>query len=89
VDATRFLTAGFEIIPALATRTETTAPGSMELSWPAASTNWNLQESPNMQAGSWQDSTRGITNRGSLNTVAIPATQGSRFFRLSRPSLQP
>ncbi len=85
VNVTRVLTAGFEIIPALTTAREVTAPGMMELSWPAASTNWNLQESPNMQAGSWQNSARGITNRGSLNTTAIPMTQGKRFFRLARP----
>jgi hypothetical protein len=89
VNATRILTAGFELIPALATAQEPTAPGIMELSWPAASTSWILQESPNMQAGSWQDSTRDITNHGSLNSVSVPTIQGSRFFRLARPSLQP
>ena len=85
MDATRVLTAGFEIIPALASARESSTPGMMDLSWPAASTNWILQESPDMQPGNWQHSTRVITNRGSRNTVAVPTIEGCRFFRLVRP----
>jgi hypothetical protein len=57
------------------------APGFALLSWtPATGTNWVLQESPSLTAGTWTNSPSGWTN-----PVTVPATLPTRFYRLFRP----
>lgn len=54
-------------------------------SWPAGSTGWVLQESPDLSPGSWVNSTRPITTANGQNQVTVPSSEGGCFFRLVKP----
>lgn len=79
----RVLVANFIAQPGLASTMA--VPGVVTVSWPAGAIGWVLQESPDLSAGSWADSTRPVTVVGSLKQVNIPQTNGGGFFRLIYP----
>ncbi len=81
--ASRVLMANFIAQPSLISALGT--GGVVTISWPVAASDWVLQESPNLGAGSWVDSTRPVTVVGSLKQVNISMTTGKGFFRLIRP----
>jgi len=60
------------------------AGGIITISWPAAASDWVLQESPDLSSGSWVNSTRPVTVVGNLNQVNVSPTAGDGFFRLIR-----
>lgn len=82
-DASHILVANFIAQPALAATVTTS--GVMTLSWPAGASGWVLQESPDLSAGSWIDSTRPVTAVGSRRQVTVSPLSGNRYFRLVRP----
>jgi hypothetical protein len=53
------------------------APGFALISWTPASTNWVLQERLSLNAGAWTNSPSGPTN-----SVTVPATVPTKFYRL-------
>ncbi len=61
------------------------APDEIQLSWPASAAGWTLEESPDLAAGSWTLSGRAVTTVGGAHQVAIPTTEGCRFFHLREP----
>lgn len=61
------------------------APDEIQLSWPESAAGWTLEESPDLSAGSWTQSSRAVTTVGGTNQVVIPTTEGRRFFRLREP----
>ncbi|MEY3896008.1 MAG: hypothetical protein RLZZ214_1528, partial [Verrucomicrobiota bacterium] len=72
-----------EVIPAL--QLILSEAGQYLLDWPAPSTGWHLQESPDLAPDSWEDSTRIPVLVGDHFQVSIAATAPRRFFRLIRP----
>lgn len=60
-------------------------PGSLSVSWPDSFTGWTLQEAVDLKPTSWVDSTRPVTSSGGVNSVVVPFSSGSKFFRLLRP----
>ena len=60
-------------------------PDTLVIEWPEALPNWNLEESPDLSAGSWLPSAEPVTIVGSNNRVSISPLSGKRFFRLSHP----
>jgi len=69
------------IIPQLAASAP--AAGNVTFEWPAALPGWQLEESTDL--ATWKPSTRAITSAGGQNTVAVPSSEGNRFFRLVHP----
>lgn len=61
------------------------SPGSLSVSWPDSFTGWTLQEAVDLNPTSWFDSTRTVTSSGGVNSVLVPLSSGSKFFRLLRP----
>jgi len=81
-NASRVLVANFVAQPSLASALG--AGGGVTISWPAAASEWVLQESPDLNPGSWMDSTRPVTVVENLKQVDL-SPAGSGFFRLIRP----
>lgn len=61
------------------------APDGIILSWPASAAGWMLEESPDLAPGNWTSSSRTVTTADGTNQVAIPTTEGRRFFHLRTP----
>jgi len=61
------------------------SPGSLNVSWPDSFTGWTLQETVDLNPASWINSTRQVTSAGGYNSVVVPISSGSKFFRLLRP----
>jgi len=57
------------------------APGQAMISWLPNSPGWILQETATLQPANWTNSPSGATN-----SVVVPATLPSRFYRLFKPS---
>jgi hypothetical protein len=57
--------------------------GQLTLSWPQDAAGYVLQESANLAAGSWAD-----TTAGSANPAVIQADGAQKFYRLSKPAPQ-
>ncbi|HXJ76412.1 MAG TPA: hypothetical protein VNM37_26380, partial [Candidatus Dormibacteraeota bacterium] len=57
------------------------------LSWPAADTEgFTLEQATALGAGAgWVSNTTAVADDGTNRSVAVPATQGTQFFRLRRP----
>ncbi len=79
--ANRTLVANFVPIVSLAAP----APGALHLAWPVNAAGWRLEESADLGAGSWLNSTEPITSIGGENGITVAIPPGSRFFRLARP----
>jgi hypothetical protein len=61
------------------------APDSLMLAWPVGASGWLLQESPDLDAPNWMDSTRTVDVAGDENQVTVAPLTGSGFFRLRHP----
>lgn len=83
VAANLALVATFAPPPIIATAPAPSGVNVMTLSWPAARLGWSLEESPDFVT--WTPSARVITTTAGQNTVTVPTTGGSRFFRLAHP----
>ena len=79
--ANRTLVANF--VPILGV--STSAPDAIRLTWPATAAGWMLEESPDLAPGNWTSSSRTVTTSAGSNQVAIPTTEGRRFFHLRGP----
>jgi hypothetical protein len=73
--------------PTPITLTPGNTPGvAFFMEWSLVPTGWILQESPDMTAGSWSDSTRTDTPQGDMHHVEIASPAPTqRFFRLRKP----
>jgi hypothetical protein len=63
----------------------TSTPGALSVSWPDSFTGWTLQESPDLKATSWINSSRVITTTNGTSEVTVPFSAGTLFFRLVKP----
>jgi hypothetical protein len=89
--ATNYLSSGFgNVLISQTTQTpclKVKSDGNLQLSWLTPSTNFVLQESPDLAIESWSD----VTNVPALNLtnlqeqVELPAAAGNGFFRLKTP----
>ncbi len=79
--ANRILVANFVPI----TNISRNLPGTLQISWPASATGWNLQESSGASLTAWGNSVLPVTTIGGQNQVSILNPVGSRFFRLAHP----
>ena len=66
------------------TLTITYSGNSVKVLWPYPSTDWTLQQNPNLTTASWSTS-GGISNDGTNNSITILSPSGNLFFRLSHP----
>lgn len=84
VDADHAIVANFAlIIPQMSIATATA--GVLVLDWPADLPGWVLQESADLSAGSWANSTRTVTIVNGQCQVTVPSVERQRFFRLMHP----
>lgn len=79
----RSLVAHFAARPAL-TLTRTAAD-TLRLSWSDEEGEWTLQESPDLVAGPWANSTRPVSVVGGERQVTLSPVTGRSFFRLLHP----
>jgi hypothetical protein len=61
------------------------SPTSLTISWSAGASGWVLQESPDLTAGSWTNSSRDVIVIGNQKQVTVTPVTGRGFFRLMRP----
>jgi hypothetical protein len=66
------------------TLTITHSGNNVMVSWPYPSTDWTLQQNPNLATASWSTSGN-ISNNGTNNFTIITSPTGNLFFRLSHP----
>ena len=79
----RTLVANFIAQPGLAA--SVSQSGVLTLSWPAGASGWLLQETPDLSAGSWMDSTRPVNIIDGRKQVNVSPLSGKSFFRLVHP----
>ena len=82
-DVNHELVVNFVAQPSLASALGT--GGVITISWPAAASDWVMQESPDLHPGSWVNSPRPVTVAGNQKQVTISTSAGAAFFRLIRP----
>jgi hypothetical protein len=58
---------------------------TVDVSWPTAAGNFNLQSSPNLTVGSWSNIVGGITTLGSNYVLTSAINGNAAFFRLESP----
>jgi hypothetical protein len=57
--------------------------GALNLTWPAPSTGFVLQEAESLgQTAEWRDLTNAPAVSAGVKAVAVPATEAERYFRL-------
>jgi hypothetical protein len=61
-----------------------TSTNSVVISWPSPSTGWELEQSTNLPAASWETSPGPILTSGTNRIVIVNPPVGSRFYRLRR-----
>ncbi|HEX7470539.1 MAG TPA: hypothetical protein VF437_07395 [Verrucomicrobiae bacterium] len=66
------------------TLTITHSGNSVKVLWPYPSTDWTLQQNPDLTTANWSTS-GGVSNDGTNNFITIPLPAGNLFFRLSHP----
>ena len=59
-----------------------TNPNNLAVSWPSPSTGLVLQESTNLNAGSWTNSTNTVNDDGKTRSVIVNRAPGRKYFRL-------
>jgi len=65
--------------------TITSSCGNVNISWPAPSTGFVLQENPVVSSTNWNAVSQVTNVVNGTNVVTIPATGGNLFFRLVNP----
>src|ERR1700722_4945451 len=65
--------------------TITSSGGNVNISWPAPSTGFVLQENPVVSSTNWNAVSQATNVVNGTNVVTIPATGGNLFFRLVNP----
>lgn len=61
------------------------AAPNVTISWPASASGYQLHSSPSLGSGAeWTRVTEPVSSDGTRNRVSLPATSGTRFFRLQR-----
>lgn len=84
VNASRALVANFATVPVI-TPVAPVAPGAgFTFAWPAALTGWALEESSDLNPGSWVPCAETITTSAGQNSITVTAPTDRRFFRLVR-----
>lgn len=83
VTAARTLVANFIAVPQMAAVTGVPGSNTMDITWPAASAGWVLEESTDLK--NWAPSPRPITTTGDTKKVSITTSGPGRYFRLSHP----
>ena len=68
------------IIPGMIT--EQSSSGILLIKWPDSLPGWELEESDDLQAGSWIQSVATIESAGGYWRASVPTSPGRRFFRL-------
>jgi len=81
--ANRTLVANFIALPGISISSP--APGTITISWPNGAAGWLLEESPDLDPGSWVESTRLFDIVGTQKQVTITNQTGAYFFRLKHP----
>lgn len=61
------------------------SPGNLDISWPSTATGFNLQESPDLSAGSWVPFNGTVNDDGTTKSVSVDPSTGNEFFELSPP----
>jgi hypothetical protein len=77
--ANRALVANFVPIVGI----NSSAPGSLLLTWPESAAGWALQESADLST--WLPSSLPVISADGQNTATAPTTGVGRFFRLAHP----
>jgi hypothetical protein len=77
--ANRALVANFVPIVGI----NSSAPGSLLLTWPESAAGWALQESADLST--WLPSSLPVISEDGQNTATAPTTGVGRFFRLAHP----
>lgn len=79
----RALVANFIVLPGLALSVP--SPGSLAIAWPAGADGWLLEESADLNPGSWAECTRPVVIDGTQKQVIVIGPSGTGFFRLKHP----
>src|SRR5262249_12506519 len=61
---------------------------SLALKMPDSSGGYVLQQSPSLYPPAWSDSSNIVTQLNGVNTVTVPLSGQSQYFRLKLPSVQ-
>jgi hypothetical protein len=61
------------------------AGGGLELSWPVGAADWVLEATPTLPSSAWPELARPASVKDDRVTASVEASDGSRFFRLSKP----
>jgi hypothetical protein len=76
----------FEVVSDLPRLTITRSNNVVIVSWPAAASNFVLQQNTNgVSSINWSNITSGIQNDGTNETLIVNPIGGSRFYRLFKP----
>jgi hypothetical protein len=59
-----------------------THTNTIVLSWPSPSTGFTLQQNSNVGSTNWTNVGLTPSNNGTTMSVVVPASPGSRFYRL-------
>jgi hypothetical protein len=59
-----------------------TATNSVVIYWPSPSAGWALQQNADLDATSWTSVLSVTADDGSIKSVTVPLTTGSKFYRL-------
>ena len=62
-----------------------TGPSTVEISWPAPSTGFVLQQNNNLTTTNWTTVTNSVTSSGGTNEVFVSPPTGNEFYRLVNP----
>lgn len=63
--------------------TTTHSGNSLIISWPCSSTDWTVEQTPDLSTTSWTPTSGSISNDGTNNVMTITPPTGNVFFRLS------
>jgi hypothetical protein len=62
-----------------------TPTNTVSISWPSSSTDWNLEESTDLDATIWVTPLEGIADDGTNRFIVVNPPAGIRFYRLHKP----
>jgi hypothetical protein len=61
-----------------------TPANTVMVSWPSPSTDFVLQQSPDLNPANWVNLPLTNSDNGTIESIIVPAGPGNRFYRLKR-----
>ena len=62
-----------------------TSTNTVLVSWPSPSTDFTLQQTPNLSGTSWVTPSETVIDNGSIKYITVNPPSGNRFYRLFKP----